>query len=172
MKKLIFIFVFGLLSWIQGYTQEKIFNQRIYDTVAKKEILIGYCNRQGLMSDLFASYFNDEYAKYKPEESFVSEINGLLEGLSITIVMGTWCSDSQEQVPRFFKIVDSLKDLEKRITIICVDKNKKVGPVSLEGMNITKVPTFIFYRYGIEVGRITETPVNSLEKDMFTILSQ
>ena len=37
-------------------------------------------------------------------------------------------------------------------------------------MNIHHVPTFILYQNGIEVNRIIETPVESLEKDLIAII--
>jgi tetratricopeptide (TPR) repeat protein len=39
-----------------------------------------------------------------------------------------------------------------------------------EGLNIHRVPTFIFYKDGIEVNRIVEQPVATLEHDMYMIL--
>jgi hypothetical protein len=56
------------------------------------------------------------------------------------------------------------------IETIGLDKNKK-SPKNLEkGMNIHHVPTFILYQNGIEVNRIIETPVESLEKDLIAII--
>ena len=40
-----------------------------------------------------------------------------------------------------------------------------------EGLNIEKVPTFIFYKNGIEIGRIIESPEKSIEKDFLKILN-
>jgi hypothetical protein len=40
------------------------------------------------------------------------------------------------------------------------------------GLNITKVPTFIFYKKGKEVGKIVETLKTSLEQYMLGIRSE
>jgi tetratricopeptide (TPR) repeat protein len=40
-----------------------------------------------------------------------------------------------------------------------------------EGLTIHRVPTFIFYKEGMEVNRIVESPVLSLEKDIAAILA-
>jgi hypothetical protein len=56
--------------------------------------------------------------------------------------------------------------------IICVDKDKKAGDVSLEGMDILKVPTIIIYHNKRELGRIIETPQTTLEQDFLTILKK
>jgi len=39
-----------------------------------------------------------------------------------------------------------------------------------DNLDILKVPTIIFYLKGKEIGRIVETPVKSLEKDMARII--
>jgi hypothetical protein len=39
-----------------------------------------------------------------------------------------------------------------------------------EGLHVTNVPTFIFYKDGKEMNRIVEFPIKTLESDMLTIL--
>ena len=85
--------------------------------------------------------------------------------------MATWCGDSKREVPRFYKILDALNFSEKKMQVISVDRNKKAEGFDLTSMNITRVPTFIFYKENKEIGRITERPTKSLEEDMFAILS-
>jgi thiol-disulfide isomerase/thioredoxin len=160
-----------LVSGVRAFPQEKKLNSSIYDTSAKQEILIGYCTREGLVSDHFMPGFQDEYTHYKSDSMLVRALGTMITGVTVTIVMGTWCSDSREQVPRFFRIMDNFKDFSGNVTIICVDKHKKAGDLRIDDLGITRVPTFIFYRDGFEVGRIIETPKETLEKDMISILS-
>jgi hypothetical protein len=40
------------------------------------------------------------------------------------------------------------------------------------GLNILRVPTLLIYENGHEVGRVVESPVTSLEKDMFAIVTK
>jgi hypothetical protein len=140
------------------------------DPKAGQEILIGYCTRDGLMSSTFSSYLKNGYAQYKPDGKVIKEIQPKIKGVTMTIIMGTWCSDSQEQVPKFFRILDTLGVDTKPITIICVNKDKMGGPVPLDSLNLDKVPTFILYRDKKELGRIVESPAETLEKDMLSIL--
>jgi len=55
----------------------------------------------------------------------------ILKSVHVTIVMGTWCSDSQQQVPRFFKLTDNIQYISN-ITIICVDQEKHAGMFRLK----------------------------------------
>ncbi len=84
--------------------------------------------------------------------------------------MGTWCSDSQREVPRFYKILTDAGYNDKRVKIIAVDKSKEAIVVDIKNLDIEKVPTFIIYKDDIEVGRIIETPKKSLEKDLWKIV--
>jgi hypothetical protein len=54
--------------------------------------------------------------------------------------------------------------------LIIVDRDKKSGHGLQDGKNIHHVPTIIFYKSGIEIGRIIESPIESLEEDIFNIL--
>ena len=45
--------------------------------------------------------------------------------LKIKVVMGTWCSDSRENVPSFFKLIDYLNIKDKNIDLIGLDINKE-----------------------------------------------
>ena len=100
----------------------------------------------------------------------IDSLSRMTKSFDITLVMGTWCGDSQEQVPRFYRIMYDAQIPDDILTLICVDGNKTAGELSIEQLGIELVPTFIFYRQGEEIGRITETPEVSLEADMWEIV--
>ncbi len=83
--------------------------------------------------------------------------------------MGTWCSDSRREVPRFKKILDLLNYPAEKVKIFAVNRDKKIEKEDISGLRIEFVPTFIFYSDGKETGRIVETPYKSLEADMLKI---
>ena len=90
--------------------------------------------------------------------------------------MGTWCGDSKREVPRFIKILESVDYPMENLKIVAVDKRRdfyKKSPQGEEwGLNIRRVPTFIFYKNGREINRIIETPVTTLEVDIVSIVLQ
>jgi hypothetical protein len=142
------------------------------DVKSNTDILIGRCNRQAFENVNFKDWFNEEYFGYHPEEVVIDEITTILgtRKLDVLIVFGTWCSDSQREVPRFYKIFDNCGLLENNMKLVAVDRQKKSGDKQLDGIKIEKVPTFIFYENTVEIGRIVETPTVSLEKDMLEII--
>jgi thiol-disulfide isomerase/thioredoxin len=113
------------------------------------------------------------YDGYSWDNEAVNKLKQLgKEGLTIKIVMGTWCPDSRREVPRFMRILDLWLFPSEKVTFIGVD-NEKLSPVGeYDKLDIQRVPTFILYKNNIEEGRIIEIPVTSLEQDMINILTR
>lgn len=147
-------------------------NAKVQDEKSNTEILLGYCNRAGLMAGEFGSFYSAEWNAYRPDNDVLNNLKYKLDDINFTIVLGTWCGDSKEQVPRFVKLLDCLKYDVERVTFIAVDRTKTAGSVSVADMKIEKVPTIIAYKDGKEIGRIIETPVVSMEKDLLDIISK
>ncbi len=162
---------FIILTIFIGFTlQAQKVNKKIMDAEHEQEILIGICNRDGLQEGDFGNYFKEEYEAYEADPVMINNIYNLDKNTDITIVLGTWCHDSQEQVPRFYRIMDEAKIPDDVISVIGVDGNKTGGELNIERLGIELVPTFIFYRKGEEIGRIIETPEVSLEADIWEII--
>jgi hypothetical protein len=133
--------------------------------------LIGICQRTDLQRGEFSGYFFKEYAHYSPKKEVITLLKNKIYSYTITLVLGTWCSDSREQVPGFFKILDELDYNSNYLEIICVNREKVAG-IDISALKIERVPTFIFFSDGIEKGRITETPLLTLEEDIYNLLSR
>ena len=140
-------------------------------TKDNEKIMIGKATKSDLEKASFNSWFATGFNDYKPKEEVINQLKDNVTTVTVTIFMGTWCEDSQNQVPDFYKVLQEYQFKDRGITLIAMDKNKTT-PDNLEaGLNITNVPTFIFYERGIEINRIVETPIKSLEEDMLTILT-
>ena len=133
--------------------------------------LLGYFNPSQLKVFPHESWYIKGFNAYQPDSEATGRLVNLIDsGLTITIVMGTWCPDSRREVPRFMKILDNLNFPVERLKFIGVD-DVKISPVEeYFSLDIKRVPTFIFYKNKIEAGRIIENPVTSLEQDMENIL--
>ena len=147
-------------------------NKIIPDPETGEPMLIGYFTREAFNDTSFSKWFNPEYETYKPDSSAIEALKDKMSNIDITLVTGTWCSDSQEEVPRFFKILDALNYPTGEMTLIAVDLGKKTESNEIDGLGIEFSPTIIFYHDSSEVGRIVERPNESLELDMLKILSE
>lgn len=139
-----------------------------------REILLGKITKEGLQSNSFASWFSPNYKMYEVDNTKLKRIKRKLKKYKIQVFLGTWCGDSKREIPRFFKLLNTIDFPEEKLEMIALNHTKKQykkSPTGEEkGLNIIKVPTFIFYKDGKEVNRIVESPVESLEKDIVSIL--
>lgn len=151
-------------------SQQEIRMNEKTDSV-KAPVLLGIYPIEVLKKEPFADWFIPAYDAYKPDQKTIEDIKiHLKNDVSIKLYMGTWCEDSWREVPAFVKILDQLGFDKSKMTTIMISE-EKTTPEGLEkGMNITNVPTIIFYRNQQEINRIVEFPIETLEKDMFVIL--
>ncbi len=168
MKQLIIIPVILLI--LHDATAQDL-NKIITDPETGRDILYGYCDREGLTSGTFNNWFKAEYKSYEVEEKILSDIDrDFLYSCNITVVLGTWCSDSRREVPRLFKILDYLDFPENNLKLICVDHTKDATNTEVPELSIVLVPTIIIFTGEMELGKIIESPVVSLEADLAGIL--
>jgi len=119
---------------------------------------------------VFFNTWTTEYNNYQPDYETLDSLEGKLDNIIITIIFRSTCSDSREQLPRLFKILNEVNYDVNSITLIGVNREKQGLSSEAEGLEIELVPTIIFYKDGNEIGRIVETPVESLEKDLLKFL--
>ncbi len=147
-------------------------NKIIKDKDSGLPMLVGYCTREAFKDTSFYWWWMSEYDLYNIDSAKINDIKEDLKDITIKIIMGTWCSDSRREVPRFFKVLDAADYPSDKVEIICVDEDKKTESNELGDLKIDLVPTFIFSKDGHELGRIVEAPEDTLEKDMIKILER
>lgn len=132
-------------------------------------LILSYCPASAMNDSVFFNTWTTEYNNYQPDYETLDSLEGKLEEITIKIVFRSTCSDSREQLPRLFKILNELNYDVNSITLIGVDREKQGLSNETEGLDIQLVPTIIFFKNGSEIGRIVETPAESLEKDLLKI---
>ncbi len=141
-----------------------------------KPFLLGPIKTTHLKTEPYQQWYDENFNTYQPDQASTKTLQEALDKYHVLLFLGTWCGDSRREVPRFMKILTESNFPEERVKIIAVDRRKpnvKKSPTGEEwGLQIKRVPTFIFLKDGKEVNRIVESPVESLEKDMLRILKQ
>lgn len=148
-------------------------NKEVED-VYGNSILLGAIDRAGLEQEGYAQWFEAGYEAYSLQEDVVEQLQGKLEGKRFLIFLGTWCSDSQREVPHLFKIFDQAGVESSQIEMYAVTndpENYNTTPQNYEeGWNIEYVPTIIVLQDGEELGRVIEASYPSLEENLLEIV--
>ena len=136
-----------------------------------EEILIGKVSLSQL-SEFSAAWYTNEYNSYKVNQSILAEIKSVLNSRKVSLIMGTWCEDSQREVPGMIKILTEAGYPTADMEIIAVDEDKTTPEKLEKTYNLFNVPTLIFSENGTELNRIVEFPIRSLEHDILAILKE
>jgi len=129
---------------------------------------IGPVSVQEIMS------FNPEYREradgYAPNSEALEFLRHFPHPVTIEVFYGGWCGDSRAHVPEYIKVLELINNANITTTFVAVD-NKKQEPLDLtQDRHIERVPTFIVYAEGREIGRIVEMPEGSVEEHLMKIL--
>lgn len=115
--------------------------------------------------------WREERERYTPHGAALARLASASLRYELEVAMGTWCSDSHEQIPRLQKVLAELGERSPftSLRLWGVDRSKELawpyGAVEL-------VPTIVVTFQGGEVGRIVETPASgTLEWDLVRLLA-
>jgi thiol-disulfide isomerase/thioredoxin len=170
------IYVVALLLLLNACRTTPPFAANPYATQSDgKPMLLGRHDPTLLTKDSFASWYNRFYASYKTDSNLIASLSQDLKGKKITVFYGTWCGDSKREVPHLLKLLAACGFDNKHLQLVGVDRTEtayKQSPQHEEaGKQIFRVPTIIVSAKGRELGRIIESPKESLEKDLHKILT-
>jgi len=187
MKKL--IFVFALLSVIacKNVSEKEVateesseeisetvlegYNNRVPDEEDGGEMLLGKITCKGLQEEPFNEWFVESFNNHTLDSTRIDSIKPLLKNVSIKVFMGTWCEDSQREVPALQKILEAADYKEEQVEMIAVTHDKDTPQEFEKDYELEYVPTIIFFKDGAEMNRIVEYPQETLEKDIVNILN-
>ncbi len=133
--------------------------------------LIGITNKADFLQEPYTDWFSPNYNDYKTNKEIINKLKPLLKDITIKAFMGTWCGDSQEQTPAFYKILDETGFNYKNLELVAVNRDRETPDNLQKGFDIERVPTLIFYKEGKEIGRFVEYPRETIEADILKIVS-
>lgn len=135
-------------------------------------ILLGHCSVNQLDQPHYQAWFQKSYNSYTVDTAAVAALAPQLKDKTIEVFLGSWCGDSRREVPRLIKILQAAHFDTAHLRLVFVDYapgTYKQSPAHEEaGKFIVRVPTIIVYGKK-EIGRMVESPVQSLEKDLLNI---
>lgn len=133
------------------------------------DFALGMINEEKLLNNFQG--FNENFQQFKLSESEQKMIANWPKTLKVDVYFGTWCHDSEREVPKLLKLLNANKYITA--TLIALDY-KKQDPQQLARLNRVKyTPTIIIYSdesKKVELGRIIERPKKSLIEDINQLL--
>ena len=142
-------------------------------TNGHEKILTGVINRSIIEADTSFPWFSTNYKYANPSTAAIATFKNKSKNFSLIVFGGTWCEDTQNLLPLFYKLIDKSEYPLKKLTLVGVDRNKKSGNELSTQYKIINVPTFIVInKKGEEVGRVVEYgKYNAIDKELAEIVS-
>jgi thiol-disulfide isomerase/thioredoxin len=141
----------------------------VWGGTAQDPDVTGWVDAKSILRPDFAG-FRARYDTVEVNVDLARMIGQLQTGVETLVFFGPWCSDSKREVPHFIKIAEQAGMPTAAIRYYALDRTKESADGLTARHRIERVPTFIFFRDGKEIGRIVELPRSTLEGDIYEIL--
>lgn len=105
--------------------------------------------------------FEQAYQAFSPRQEELQAMQAL-EGKSVLVFLGTWCHDSQREVPRLLKLLDESDVSLSRLELIAVGLDKTDPQGVAKQFNLLYTPTIIVLEQERERYRMVERPAGDL----------
>lgn len=173
MKQLIYLLSFSLL-WMSCKSVQKttlLPYQQLADETDK--VLIGELNRPLIENDSAFIWLKENMKWGFADAAAVKAFKEKANLFEIVVVCGTWCGDTKNLLPSFYRLIDKSGFPDQKIKLLGVDRSKTMPVDIVKKYNITEVPTFIIYSKGKEVGRVIEYGKDGiLDKELGEIVAK
>lgn len=123
---------------------------------AETKIINGVFSSTLLETDSSFKWFKTNMQWARPDAATVKLFQEKKNAFSLVVFAGTWCHDTQNLLPKFYKLVDASGFPPSKIMLVGVSRDKTDAAGLYKKYNITNVPTFIVIQKGKEVGRVVE----------------
>lgn len=122
----------------------------------KVVILNGIITKQDLENNATFTWYKANQNGYSPDASIIDAMKAAKDKYQFVIFGGTWCSDTQFILPKFFKLQEDAGIADSKISFFGVNREKQTLGNMAAAFKITNVPTIIVMKDGAEVGRVVE----------------
>lgn len=137
---------------------------------ADSDISIGAAGKVISTEQLFIQHatFNQELTAHPINATDIEQVNSIHQKVTVVALFGTWCHDSEREVPRLIKLLNQADNPNISLKLIAVNTQKEAP----EHYQLKYTPTFIIYDENQqELGRIIERPKESLSQDLSAIVN-
>ena len=152
------------------------FAQSDFDRSKDKEtgsvVFKGQISFEDLKSESTFSWLKRGAADYKPDSIAIAYLKKNLPKYEMVVLMGTWCDDSHNLVPKLYKVMQASGYPMSNYKMYGVDRAKEAKYVEHKLYRLEKVPTIILLKDHVEIGRIVESVKKSVEIDLVQMIQK
>ena len=153
MNKALKLIIFsGFLSLLQSCA----------NTHEQAPLLVGKISADELLST--QKSFLAPYEQFTVSSQDTLLVNQWPSTLHVEVFFGSWCHDSQREVPKLLKLLEHNLSITKSLIALDYQKSDPEGVAKQKAIKYT--PTIILYKNNQEIGRIIERPNKSLVEDI------
>lgn len=98
--------------------------------------------------------------------------SGIQQKTEFLVFLGTWCPDSQRNVPPLMNALEEANNANLVVRYIGVDRRKVDPDTLVDTYDIYRVPTIIVFQDGQELGRMIERPDDSVIQDLLKLIAK
>ena len=139
------------------------------DGILSDEAFIGEITAEQLTSN-FKTFDNTDKKTPLSEET-IAKLTEIKDAYTIKAFFGTWCHDSEREIPTLLDIIETAKNPNLQLSLIALDMDKEDPKGLAKKYQVKYTPTIVIEVNGIEIGRIVERPENSLEENILSIIN-
>lgn len=172
---LVSLLLLVVLASVQSCSSSSIPQQTKYKLVSDTETVVmkGVLNRSILEKEKAFTWMAENRKYGSADAGAVKIFSEKKELFTVLIFGGTWCHDTQNILPVFYRLVDKSGYPDSKITVVGVDRQKTAPHNWHTTWNITMVPTFIILQNGKEMGRVVEYgQTGNVEKELAAIVAK
>jgi len=137
-----------------------------------EKVLKGLLSRSDIENDTAFKWFKDNMKFGQADAAAVAAFKQHAQDIQLVVFGGTWCEDTQNLLPVFYRLIDKSGFPDSSITLIGVDRPKTTLYDLHKAFNVTKAPTFIVMKDGKEVGRVEEYgKLGQIDKELGEIVA-
>ncbi|AOE49231.1 thioredoxin family protein [Kangiella sediminilitoris] len=107
---------------------------------------------------------------YQPVKASIESFNATTASTDIKVFLGTWCHDSQREVPRLIKFYNSINNPRVTLTMVALDRSKNDSNGLAQQAEVRYTPTIILYQDNQELGRIIEQSDGPIDVQLANML--
>jgi thiol-disulfide isomerase/thioredoxin len=166
--KYLFVFLFLSMS-ISTFAQSDFDKSK--DSENNAIVYKGQITFEDLKAEPTFNWFTEGTEQYKPDAREVEFLKKNLKSYRLVVLLGTWCEDSQNLIPKLNKVLQTAEFPMSQYQMFGVNREKAAKYAEKQMYKLEKVPTIIVFKGNKEVGRIVETVEKSVENGLVKIIN-